>query len=134
MADAMSYEYLTRRIYKVGRGGNPDANADVYRKLERAERLYALETENIEKKRPRISNQSIDDIAYDYRVQCKKIWGIVESAIRYGMSKNRGLFTADEVREMENAIIEPKIVTKEHIDNAIEVTEEIYVNHKIYPA
>lgn len=134
MIDAMNYEHLLRRIYKVGRGGNPDADADVYRKLERAERLYALETENIKNKRPRINNQSIDDIAYDYRVQCRKIWGIVESAIRYGIPKNRGVFTTDEIREMEDSIIEPKIVTKEYIDSVIGIAEEIYVNHKIYPA
>ena len=134
MADAMSYEYLLRRIYQVGRYGNSDANADLYRALEKAERMYVLETENIEKKQPRISTQSIDDLAYEYRVQCRKIWGAIEVAIRQGISKNRGVFTAVEVEEMEKSIIEPRIVTKEHIDKAIETAEKIYVNRKIYPA
>ena len=134
MADAMSYEYLLRRIYQVGRYGNSDANADLYRALEKAERMYVLETENIEKKQPRISTQSIDDLAYEYRVQCRKIWGAIEVAISQGISKNRSVFTADEVEEMEKSIIEPRIVTKEHIDKAIETAERIYVNHKIYPA
>lgn len=134
MADAMSYEYLLRRIYRVGRYGNSDANADLYRVLEKAERMYVLEIENIEKKQPRISTQSIEDLAYEYRVQCRKIWGTIEVAIRQGISKNRGVFTEDEVEEMEKSIIEPRIVTKEHIDKAIETAEKIYINHKIYPA
>lgn len=134
MTDSMNYEYLIRRIYKVGRFGNNEADADIYRKLERAERLYALETENIEKRQPKISNQSIDDIAYDYRVQCRKVWGIIEVAIRQGIAKNKGVFTNDEVKIMENSIVEPDVVTKKHIDNAIEVAEKIYVKHKIFPA
>ena len=134
MADAMSYEYLLRRVYQIGRFGNSDADADVYRALERAERMYILETENIEKKQPRISTQSIDDLAYEYRVQCRKIWGIIEVTITQGISKNNSVFTANEVREMENTLIEQRIVTKEHIDKAIDTAEKIYVNHKIYPA
>ncbi|MFP5437254.1 MAG: hypothetical protein ACLGH8_05685 [Bacteroidia bacterium] len=134
MADAMSYEYLIRRVYQIGRFGNNDANADIYRKLEKAEKLYNLETENIEKEQPRISMQSIDDIAYEYRVQCRKVWAIIEVAIRYGISKNRDVLTDNNIKEMENSIIEPKIVIKEHIDNAIDTAEKIYINHKIYPA
>lgn len=134
MADAMSYEHLIRRIYQVGRFGNSDANADIYRKLERAERTYTLEEENIKNKKPRISNKSIDDLAYEYRVQCRKIWSIVVTAIHKGIGENKGEFTSDEVKEMESTLIEPKVVTKEHIDKAIETAERIYVNHKIYPA
>lgn len=134
MADAMSYEYLLRRIYQVGRHDNKDIDADVFRKLEHAESLYVLELVNIEKRQPRISTQSIDDLAYEYRVQCRKIWGAIEVAISQGISKNRSVFTANEIEEMEKSIIEPRIVTKEHIDKAIETAEKIYVNHKIYPA
>jgi len=134
MADAMSYEHLLRRIYQVGRYGHSDADADLYRKLESAERTYVLETENVQNKQPRISTQSIDDLAYEYRVQCRKIWGAIEVAIRHGISKNTGVFTANEVEEMKKSIIEPRIVTKEHINKVIETAEKIYVKHKIYPA
>lgn len=133
MADSMSFEYLLRRIHQVGRHGERDVNADVYRRLERAERLYILETENITNKQPRISIQSIDDIAYEYRVECRKVWSIIETAIHKGIAENRGKFTIDEVEKMENSIIEPRIVTKDHIDNAIDTVEKIYINHKIYP-
>lgn len=129
----MSYEHLIRRIYQVGRFGNDDANADIYRNLEKAERLYVLEIENIEKNQPRISKQSIDDIAYEYRVQCRKVWAIITEAILKGISKYNGTFLEDEVTAMKNSLIEPKTVTKEHIDNAIEITQKIFVKHKIYP-
>lgn len=133
MADSMNFENLLRRIYQVGRHGKRDVNADVYRRLERAERLYILETENIKNKQPRISIQSIDDIAYEYRVECRKVWSIIETAIRNGIKENSGKFTIDEVQKIENSIIDPRIVTKEDIDNAIDTVEEIYINHKIYP-
>lgn len=133
MADSMNFENLLRRIYQVGRHGKRDVNAGVYRRLERAERLYILETENIKNKQPRISIQSIDDIAYEYRVECRKVWSIIEAAIRNGIKENSGKFTIDEVQKIENSIIDPRIVTKEDIDNAIDTVEEIYINHKIYP-
>ncbi len=133
MADAMNYEYLLRRIYQIGRFDNADANADVYRALEHSKRSYALDLENIEKKHPRLSSKSIDDLAYEYRVQCRKVWSIIEVAITSGIRKHKGTFTENEVKEMEKSIREPKIVTKEHIDNAIDIVEEIYVSHKIFP-
>ena len=34
---------------------------------------------------------------------------------------------------MENSIIEPRIVLKEHIDHTIDIVERIYVSHKIFP-
>ena len=134
MIDAMSYEHLLRRIYQVGRFDNPDINADVYRALERSERSYALDIDNIEKKQPRISTKSIDDLAYEYRVQCRKVWSIIEVAITSGIRKHKGTFTESEVKEMKKSIIEPKTVTKKHIDNAIDIVEKIYVAHEIYPA
>ncbi len=134
MADAMSYEYLLRRIYQIGRFDSPDINADVYRALEQSERSYTLDLENIKKKQPRINAKNIDELAYEYRVQCRKVWSIIEVAITSGIKKHKGTFTESEVKEMEKSIIEPKIVTKEHIDNAISITEKIYIAHKIYPA
>lgn len=35
---AMSYEYLLRRVYQCGRDGAKSADADIFRKLEHAER------------------------------------------------------------------------------------------------
>lgn len=133
MADSMSFEYLLRRIYQVGRYGKRDVDADVYRRLERAERHYILETENIKNKQPRISIQSIDDIDYEYRVECRKVWSIIKTAIQKGITENRDKFSIDEIEKMEDSIIEPRIVLKEHIDNTIDTVEKIYVSHKIYP-
>lgn len=133
MVDSMSFEYLLRRIYQVGRHGKRDVDADVYRRLERAERLYILEKENIKNKQPRISTQGIDDIDYDYRVECRKVWSIIRTAIQKGITENKGKFTIDEIEQMENSIIEPRIVLKEHIDHTIDIVERIYVSHKIFP-
>lgn len=134
MSNALSYEYLVRRVYQVGRNGNRHANADIYRALEQANRIYVLDAENIERKQPRISSKSIDDLAYEYNVQCGKIWSIIETTIRQGISINKDVLTLDEVEEMEKSLIEPEIVTKEHIDSAITMAERIFASHEIYPA
>lgn len=133
MAYAMNYEYLLRRIYQVGRFGKPDINADIYRELERAERSYTLDVDNKENEKPRLSAKSIDDLSYEYSVQCGRVWHIIQKAIKEGLSKNRGVFSVDEVKAMEAVIKEPKIVTKEHLDNAIDTVEKIYISHEIYP-
>ena len=89
--------------------------------------------ENIKNKQPRISTQGIDDIDYDYRVECRKVWSIIRTAIQKGITENKGKFTIDEIEQMENSIIEPRIVLKEHIDHTIDIVERIYVSHKIFP-
>lgn len=134
MADAMSFEYLLRRIFQVGRYGKRDVDADVYRRLERAESLYILETENIEKRLPRLSTKSIEDLAYEYRVECRRVWSIVENAILQSIKDNKGIFTNEEIEVLKKALVEQRIVTKEYIDKIIDDTEKIYVNHGIYPS
>ncbi|WP_417369848.1 hypothetical protein [Flavobacterium beibuense] len=134
MVDAMSYEYLLRRIYQVGRYGKENVDADIYRNLEDTEALYRMDLENIEKKQPRISVKKIDDLEYDYRVESRKIWSIITEAIRKGNSKYSYTFTKNEITTLENLLIEPTMITKEHIDNIIEIAQNIYIKHKIYPA
>lgn len=130
----MNYEYLLRRIFQVGRYGKKNVDADIYRKLEHAEALYRTDLENIEKGKTRVSNQNIEDLAYECRVECKKVWMIITEAIEKGITKHKHSFTKEEIEIMEKVLIEPKNITKEYIDNVIGTVEKIYVNHKIYPA
>lgn len=71
--DALSYEYLMRKAYNCGRGGaNGKAEADLYRKLERAESM--LKTRN--------STKSQDDLEYDYRKAAVEISMNVSEALK----------------------------------------------------
>lgn len=131
--EAMSYEYLIRRIYQVGRSEKREADADVYRKLELSERIYYLDLENIQQKRMRCSTKRIEDLEHEYKLQCRKIWSIVTSAIQDGILKYESKFSSDEVSMMKAVIVTPKALTKQHIDDTINTIEDIYVKHEIYP-
>lgn len=134
MADAMSYEYLLRRIYQVGRYGKKDVDADVYRSFEHAERLYTLEQGNIAKGLPRIDNRSITQLETEYRVGCKHIWLIIAKALKAGYEKFGHQFTSDQKQIFEHLFVEPKELTKDHLDQVIDTAESIFVKYKIYPA
>ncbi len=131
--EALSYEYLLRRIYQVERHGKKGVDADEYRDLEYAERAYTLDLQNIKNKKPRISTEPIDNLAYDYRVQCRKIWRFVSEAIGVGITKYGHQFSELEVLELKNCIKEPEQITKEYIDMVIKKAETIFVAHKVFP-
>ena len=131
---ALKYEYLLRRIYQVGRGGRKGADADVYRELERAERLYTLEVENVKNNRPKTWNKSNDELEYEYQVQCHKIWRFLSEAIKEGIIRYQSKFSHEEINELENCIVEPDPLTRDAIENVITKAEDIFVAHEIYPA
>ena len=67
----MLYEYLVRMAYHCGRGGaGGKAEADIYRKLERAHNA-------VEKKLP---TRSMDDWEYEYRSAAATVSGNVATA------------------------------------------------------
>lgn len=129
---ALAYENLLRRIYQVGRRGKPEADADVYRKLEYSERAYFLDVENIRQKRIRISTKPIEDLEYDYRVECRRIWRIVTEALRTGINKYRDQLSNADLEKLEQQLREPERITKEAIDQTIKIAEDIFTSHKIF--
>ena len=129
----MSYEYLIRRIYNVGRGGKPEANADVYRKLERASKIYKLELNNLETRKPKSSTKSIDELEYEYQVECRKIWMNVSDALREAIHKFGDTLTSEEIRQLQSVPSSFDFVHKEDIDQIIKIAEKILVGHQIFP-
>ncbi len=130
--EALSYENLLRRIYQVGRRGIPEADADVYRRLEHAEGAYTLDSKNIRDKQPRISTKSLEDLEYEYRVQCSKIWRIVSEALRTGITRYKAQLSEADVQTLKQYQGEPAQITKEAIDTAIKTAEGIFTAHKIF--
>ena len=134
MIDSMNYEYLLRRIYQVGRNEKKNIDADIYRELEHSESIYMLELENIKHKKPRIKTDNIEELEYDYIVQCRKVWHIVSDAINVGIEKYSNVLSNEEIKDLKDIIIEPKKIDKKDIDLAIKIAETIFVKHEIFPA
>lgn len=130
---AMEFEYLLRRIYQVGRYGTKGADADIYRDMEHSKYLYQEEIENLKNKQPRLRNQSIEDLEYEYRVECRKIWSYVVEAIKKGIDKYSSILSDEEIKKLEDCIKEKSEITSEFIDERIKIAQDIFVAHEIYP-
>ena len=129
---ALSYENLLRRIYQVGRRGIPEADADVYRRLEHSERAFTFDSKNIRDKQPRISTKSLEDLEYKYRVQCSKIWRIVSEALRTGITRYKTQLSEADVQTLKKSMEESDRITKETIDAIIKTAEKIFTSHQIF--
>lgn len=117
--DAMLYEYLVRMAYNCGRGGaGGKAEADIYRKLERAHNA-------VEKKLP---TRSMDDWEYEYRSAAATVSGNVAQALR--KVENEFYFTEDnqhnkkKLDELAGGL--SRCMDKEVIDHTIDESMNIF--------
>ena len=134
MADAMSYEYLLRRIYQVGRYSKKDVDADVYRSFEHAASLYSIEKNNIASRLPRIDNRSIEKLEAEYNSSARQIWQIISKALQAGYDKYGHRFSDAEKDTFQQLLKQPREITAAHIENVIDKAEAIFVGHQIFPA
>lgn len=132
--EALSYEYLLRRVYQVGRGEKDGADADEYRDMEHAESILRLEQQNIKERKPRISTQSINELEYEYRVQCNRVWRFVSSAIRESLSRYAHQLNENEKKQLQECLNSTQQIKKEDIDRAVKIATDILATNKIYPA
>lgn len=133
--DALDYEHLLRRVYQVGRHGEDGADADIYRRMERAKRTLDINIESEEKGTMPISTLSTDELLYRYHCECAKVWSYVSDAIRKGLKEYGYLMTEDEKKQLLESIVEPpkRLAEKDYIDNAIKIAESILVRYEIFP-
>lgn len=130
--EAMIYEHFIRMIYQTGRTAKNGADADIYRKLEHAERAYHVELENIQQNQMRCSSKSIEDLEFDYNVERRRIGQFVVTAIQEGIKKYGNKLSADEINIIENSINPSSDITKEGIDRTIKLVMDIYSKKEIF--
>jgi hypothetical protein len=70
---ALSYEYVIRMAFNVGRGLANGADAHIYRKWEHEIRGLELQREAILKRQPIIDTRSIEELEYQARVAGTKV-------------------------------------------------------------
>jgi hypothetical protein len=119
--DAMGYEYLVRRAYQCGRFGSPGANADIYRKMERA--FYSLTI-------PTVSNKTKEGLEYDCRHEAATVRSYVLDAINKGMKQ-----IYDEADNEKLKLLKSKLHIMEYdknvLDEVIEEASGIFRKHKL---
>lgn len=124
--DAMDYEFLLRRVYHCGRNGANGADADIYRKLERAD-FYLASTEGSETK---------EDREYDYRKAFAGVRSYVRQALRDGIKKVEYRATKEEAEKLEGMVAEVSglhFYYKKRLDEIIDEADSIFRNHGLEP-
>ena len=126
MVDAMNYEYLIRKIYHCGRGGVEGADADIYRRMERVERIYLLEEDNIKNKKPRIRFDEIEDLEDDYRRQASIVGQYIIKALNKLLKDHSENLTSTDQTKINHHILElGHRSTSKSINEAISKVEPI---------
>lgn len=118
----MSYEYLLRRVYHCGRHGAKGADADVYRKLERAE--THLTNPNW--------NKTKEEKEYDYRVAFAGVKSYIGNALKEGFKQVQYKATEEEVGKLENIKTELNDIgfyDKKRLDEIISEADKIFKEH-----
>lgn len=120
--NAMSYEYLLRRVYHCGRHGAKGADADVYRKLEHAE--MHLTNPN--------RNKTKEEKEYDYRTAFAGVKTYVSNAIREGAKQVQYKATQEEAGKLEGMQTELNdfaFYDKKRLDEIIREADKIFGEH-----
>lgn len=124
--EALIYEHFIRMIYQTGRTTKNGADADIYRKLEHAERAYHVDLENIQQNQLCSSSKSSEDLEFDYSVERRRIWQFVVTAIQEGIKKYGYKLSVDEISSMENSINTSVDIQRVDIDRTIKLVMDIY--------
>jgi hypothetical protein len=117
--DALLYEYLVRMAYNCGRGGaGGKAEADIYRKLERAKMA-------LDKKLP---TRTMDDWEYDYRSAAANVSMNVGQALQ---KVEKNLYFTEENKHSRKRLEElagqiSGCTDKETIDSTINESLDIF--------
>ena len=120
--DAMEYEYLLRRVYHCGRHGAKGADADIYRKLERAE--VNLTNANW--------NKTQEEKEHDYNTAFAEVRMFVRNAFREGIKQVQHKTTKKEIEKLESMQTEVSSIgfyDKKRLDEIIEEADDIFRTH-----
>jgi hypothetical protein len=120
--DAMGYEFLIRRVYHCGRHGVKGADADVYRKLEKAE----INLTNVH------LNKTREEKEHDYNTAFAAVRMYVGNAFREGIKQVQHMTTKEEMDKLEGMQAEVNSIsfyTKKRIDEIIGEADGIFRKH-----
>ena len=116
---AMNYENLIRRVNQCGRHGVKGADADIYRKMERAE-MHLTDI---------YWNKTKEEKEHDYRIAFAEVSRYTSKAIKDGIDQVEYNITEEEKSTLKNIVKEIDsfdFYNKTRIDEIIKNTDEIF--------
>jgi hypothetical protein len=124
--DAMEYEYLIRRVYHCGRHGAKGADADIYRRLERAQ-AHLTSTH---------WNKTQEEKEHDYNTAFAEVRMFVKEAIREGIKQVQHRLTDKEaalLAAIQQEANKLGFYDKKRLDEIIEIVDEIFRKYGLEP-
>lgn len=131
--NAMSYEYLIRRVHQCGRHGVAGADADTYRHFLRSAGMYYNTKKAIANNTERLWNQSEEKLLLDYMTKAGEITGYIRTALQKAMSKYETNFTDEQYQELEdvNSLLSKPSISI--INEVIERADKVILAIGLYP-
>jgi hypothetical protein len=121
---ALRFEYLMRRAFQCGRYGVPGANADIFRALE----------SNFVRFRDNTNADSHDECLRKYASYCGSVSTYIETAIEKFAKDYDKKLTAKQNQEVEDLLtLLYDDATIETIEQVIDRTEDLMLQHGVYP-
>ena len=119
--EAMDYEFLMTTIYKCGANGAADA--DYYRKMERAVNLYHAQKKALDNGEPPVWSKSLDDLDYEANVLIRRVGNRVSEALREAIRNTYDDDKRNQLSALSADLIE--ISDKEKLDGIIDQAWEL---------
>ncbi len=116
---AMNYEYLIRRVYQCGRDASRGANADIYRKLEHAEKHITDSGQQ----------ESQEQKEYAYRTAFAGVKYYLGQALREGLRKIERRLSKQALNKMEDMQSELRSISfydKKRLDEIIVAADDTF--------
>jgi hypothetical protein len=120
--EAMNYEYLIRRVNQCGRHGVKGADADIYRRMERAETHLTNP----------YWNKTQEEKEHDYRISFTEVSRYVSKAIKNGIDQIEYRATEeekDQLKKMVKEVDDFDFYNKKRIEEIIDSSDEIFRKH-----
>ena len=105
MDQSMNYELVIRRAYKCARGGVKGADADIFRRYERALRIYFLCKKAKEKGEIPPRKDSLMDLEYDSNVHAGEIVSNLDDALDQVYKRYGPRLTSGQSEQIKNCRI-----------------------------
>lgn len=120
--EAMNYETLIRRVNQCGRHGVKGADADIYRRMERAER-YLADSNWLKSK---------EEKEHDYRISFGEVTRYVSRAIKDGANLIEHTLSEEEQTQLNGMITEIDSLDfydKKRIEEIIQIADLMFRTH-----
>lgn len=122
----MTYEYLIRRCYNIGRYGKPCADADIYRSLQRC----AIELNDTGGKK---YSNGLDKTTAEYKKELGKVIECTIKALEASIARFKSELSDDDKTTLRISINDLANADMQTLEKVMSESEAVFVRNQIFP-